>query len=72
MANIRVDILQHKLEWSAPRSTCVVCRHLVTVKRNEEKKYEKSVTKSCDVWTDRRRTKKVIPKCLPCQRQATQ
>ena len=42
------------LEWSAPRSTCVACRHLVTEKKNLEKKkcYENSVTEKCDGQPD--------------------
>ena len=42
-----------------------------------KKRDEKTVKEKCDGWTDRwtdrRRTKqKIIPKCLPCQRQTTQ
>jgi len=55
-------------EWSAPWSTCVTCRLLVTKQKLFENVKKKSDKK---VWqksvTDRRQTKKkVIPKCPPC------
>ena len=40
-----IKILNHKLEWSAPRSTCVTCRRLVNKKKKSD---EKSVPKMSD------------------------